>query len=122
MHNGETYKRSNLYQNYQESSFIIEDLSHLVSHSHCQFSPASEKGERLQIMPSTHYLKSLQHIHEKTAIKPSKCALIIERHLPVITVKFLNTHAESKMIMRKTLQNCNMQMRFLEITYPKLRL
>ena len=25
-------------------------------------------------------------------IKPSKCALIVERHLPVITVKFLNIH------------------------------
>ena len=94
----------------------------MVSHSHCQIPPASKIGERPQTMSSTHYLYSLQRIHEQMAIKPSECALIVERHLPVITVKFLNTHAESKMIMRKTLQNCNMQIRFFVLTYPKLRL
>ena len=41
-------------------------------------------------------------ILELMAIKPSKYALIVERHLQVITIRFLKSQAESKIIIRKS--------------------
>ena len=41
------------------------------------------------------------------------------KHLQVTTVLYPNTHTISKMMMRTTLLNCNMQMRYIEDNFSK---
>ena len=54
-----------------------------------------------------------------TALNSSGCAVSVWKHLYITLVEFHNTHAKSNVVLKKTLFNCNTQMRFCVITSPK---